>query len=114
MRVALPSLGRSGRTGRHRPVDPEEQAPRAEQDTPAEQGDELESYLAALAPEPGTETTLGGDQFGGPKAYKVALTPIANEQLRELAELRGTTPRELIQEWVQERLAFEANQQLGT
>ncbi len=104
MRVALP-LGRANRTSKHRPVDPEP--------TPSAPDHELESYLAALAPNPEADTTASGDQFGKPLSYRVRLNPIADGQLHELAQLRGISPRELIQEWTQERLAWEADQQLG-
>jgi hypothetical protein len=102
--VPLPSLGRirsskQGSSARQRP-EAEELAP----DT------ELESYLAALAPEADVETTASGRRFGNAEVYQLRLSLIANEQLREVAAHRQTSPHALAQEWVMERLSWEAQQ----
>ncbi|WP_243659325.1 hypothetical protein [Tamaricihabitans halophyticus] len=68
---------------------------------------ELESYLAALAPESDTETTDTGGRFGTPQSFRLRLTPIAGEQLRELAAAYDTTPEALLKDWVLQRLAWE-------
>jgi hypothetical protein len=101
--VPLPSLGRSRSSkianARHRP-EAEELVP----DT------ELENYLAALAPDADPETTGSGRRFGNAEVYQLRLSLIANEQLRELAAHRQTSPHALAQEWVMERLSWEAQQ----
>jgi hypothetical protein len=95
----LPSLGRS-RNSKHRPDPQQELVPDVE----------LESYLAALAPEADVETTASGRRFGNAEVYQLRLSLIANEQLRELAAHRQTSPHALAQEWVMERLAWESQQ----
>jgi hypothetical protein len=97
--VQIPSLGRT-KTGRHRPVTPEED--------PQAPGRELENYLAALAPETDVETTGSGRRFGNAQVYQLRLQLVANEQLRELAAMHGTSPQALAQEWVMQRLGWEA------
>jgi hypothetical protein len=87
--------------GRHRnEVQPEDQLP----------DEELESYLAALAPEGDPETTGSGKRFGTAEVYQLRLSLIANEQLREIAAYRQTSPMALAQEWVEQRLEWEAQQ----
>jgi hypothetical protein len=88
--------------GRHRTEfqDVEEQLPDRE----------LESYLAALAPQGDAETTGSGRRFGQAEVYQLRLPLIANEQLRELAAHRNTSPMALAQEWVLQRLEWEAQQ----
>jgi len=76
---------------------------------PQASGRELESYLAALAPEGDVETTVGR-QFGNAQVHQLRLQLVANEQLRELASARGTSPSALAQEWVMERLRYEFGQ----
>lgn len=85
--------------GRHRtePQDQDEQLP----------DHELESYLAALAPEGDAETTAPGRRFNA-EVYQLRLSLIQNEQLRELATHRNTSPAALAQEWVLQRLEWEA------
>ncbi|MBB5922530.1 hypothetical protein FHR81_003587 [Actinoalloteichus hoggarensis] len=90
------------KNGRHRP--PADEAA-VQQDT------ELESYLAALAPESDLETTATGSRFGGAGVYQLRLPINANEQLHSLAEELETSPRELLQDWLLQRLAWEARQQ---
>lgn len=99
--VQIPSLGRT-KTGRHRPVSTE--------DDPQAPGRELENYLAALAPEADVESTGSGRRFGNAQVYQLRLPLIENEQLRELAARHGTSPQALAQEWVLQRLGFEADQ----
>ncbi|MEV4311883.1 hypothetical protein [Actinocrispum sp. NPDC049592] len=100
--MPLPSLGRIRGNSKSSNVrqQPEELPP----DT------ELESYLAALAPEADVETTASGRRFGNSEVYQLRLALIANEQLRELAAHRQTSPQALAQEWVMERLSWEAQQ----
>jgi hypothetical protein len=87
--------------GRHRTeVEPEENLP----------DHELESYLAALSPEGDTETTGTGRRFGGSQVYQLRLSLMANEQLREIAAHNQTSPLALAQEWVMQRLEWEAQQ----
>jgi aryl-alcohol dehydrogenase-like predicted oxidoreductase len=71
--------------------------------------EELESYLAALSPEGDAETTGTGRRFGA-EVYQLRLSLVANEQLRELAEHRRTSPMALAQEWVVQRLEWECQQ----
>ena len=100
--VPLPSIGRATQTGRHRPVslDQDPQAP----------GRELENYLAALAPETELESTGAGRRFGNAQVYQLRLQLMADQQLRELAEQLGTSPQALAQDWVVQRLQWEASQ----
>ncbi len=97
----MPSIGRT-RTGRHRPVSTEED--------PQAPGRELENYLAALAPDGDVESTGSGRRFGNAQVYQLRLQLMANEQLRELAARQGTSPQALAQEWVMQRLDWEAEQ----
>jgi hypothetical protein len=99
--VPLPSLGRT-KTGRHRPVAPDED--------PHAPGRELESYLAALSPEAELESTGSGRVFGNAQVYQLRLQLMADAQLREIAESYGTSPQALAQEWVMQRLTWEADQ----
>lgn len=80
--------------------------PQAGQDAPDR---ELESYLAALAPETGPETTDGGKRFGDAQVLQLRLNLIASDELKQLAAARQTSPQALAQEWVLERLSWEAN-----
>lgn len=87
--------------GRHRTeAEPVEQAP----------DHELESYLAALSPEGDPESTGSGRRFGGSQVYQLRLSLMANEQLREIAAHNQTSPLALAQEWVMQRLEWEAQQ----
>ncbi|MFD5825895.1 hypothetical protein [Lentzea sp. NPDC060358] len=97
--MPIGSLGRS-KSGRHRPAD----APQTES-LPDE---ELTSYLAALAPDSDNETTASG--FGSSQVYQLRLQLMANEQLKELAAERQTSPQALATEWVMQRLEWEARQ----
>jgi hypothetical protein len=71
---------------------------------------ELESYLAALSPEGDPESTGSGRRFGGSQVYQLRLSLMANEQLREIAAHNQTSPLALAQEWVMQRLEWEAQQ----
>ncbi|MEU4444249.1 hypothetical protein AB0K14_18325 [Actinosynnema sp. NPDC050801] len=99
--MPLGSLGRS-KSGRHRP-------PAREQDE-ALPDEELESYLAALAPETADAETTAGTSFGNAQVYQLRLQLMANEQLKELAAERQTSPQALATEWVMQRLEWEARQ----
>jgi hypothetical protein len=101
--VQIPSLGRTTKTGRHRPVV-------LDDDDPQATGRELEDYLAALAPDTDVETTGSGRRFGNAQVYQLRLQLTANEQLRELAVMHGTSPQALAQEWLVERLNWETEQ----
>lgn len=98
--VPLGSLGRS-KSGRHRP-------PANEQED-ALPDEELQSYLAALAPDTDAETTAG-TSFGNAQVYQLRLQLMANEQLKEMAAERQTSPQALATEWVMQRLEWEARQ----
>ena len=98
--MPIGSLGRS-KSGRHRPAD----EPQQQETLPDE---ELTSYLAALAPDADNETTASG--FGNAQVYQLRLQLMANEQLKELAAERQTSPQALATEWVMQRLEWEARQ----
>ncbi|MFC6089420.1 hypothetical protein Q5530_08695 [Saccharothrix sp. BKS2] len=73
--------------------------------------EELQTYLAALAPETADpETTGAGTSFGNAQVYQLRLQLVANEQLKELAAERQTSPQALATEWVMQRLEWEARQ----
>jgi len=76
---------------------------------PQAPGRELESYLAALAPDD-AESTGSGRSFGNAQVYQLRLQLVADAQLRELAETYNTSPAALAQEWVMQRLSWEADQ----
>ncbi|HEV7908041.1 MAG TPA: hypothetical protein VGP03_07880 [Pseudonocardiaceae bacterium] len=99
--MPLGSLGRI-KPGRHRPPAHEQ-----EELVPDE---ELTSYLAALAPDTDVETTGSGRSFGNAQVYQLRLQLMANEQLKELANERQTSPQALATEWVMQRLEWEARQ----
>ena len=77
---------------------------------PQAPGRELESYLAALSPETELETTGSGRAFGNSQVYQLRLQLVADAQLRELADTYNTSPQALAQEWVMQRLTWEADQ----
>lgn len=68
---------------------------------------ELDSYLAALAPsaEPGASELTG--RFGTAQVFQIRLPALRIEQLRHVAEERGTSPAALVVDWVTERLEQE-------
>src|SRR5699024_10018558 len=108
-RVLVPRLlGRQSRTterptspGRHR------NSPDKEADSVVEDH-ELTSYLAALAPEADPDSTGSGARFGEGEVHQLRMTPVASQQLKEIAEARGTSPQALAREWVLERLSWES------
>ena len=55
-------------------------------------------------------TTGSGRRFGGSQVYQLRLSLMANEQLREIAAYNQTSPLALAQEWVMQRLEWEAQQ----
>lgn len=66
----------------------------------------MDSYLAALAPEEeSNETTGTGQRFGGSQVYQLRLPLMANEQLKEIAARRGTSPAALARDWVMQHLS---------
>jgi hypothetical protein len=107
--VPLSSLGRlagrtsskDGNTGRHR-------TPAVTPSEDVVDDHELTSYLAALAPEADPESTGSGKRFGEAQVYQLRLNLIASEQLKAVAAERGTSPQALAQEWILERLSWEA------
>lgn len=111
--VPFPSLGRFGNranadaaAGRHRGA-PEQPASDTDENAPDH---ELESYLAALAPETAPETTDTGRRFGDAQVLQLRLNLIANDELKQLALARQTSPQALAQEWILERLSWEAQE----
>ena len=87
--------------GRHR-NSPEKEAEAAVEDH------ELTSYLAALAPESDPDSTGSGARFGESQVYQLRVTPVASEQLNDIAAERGTSPQALAREWILERLSWES------
>jgi len=62
---------------------------------------ELDSYLAALAPQEDT------GRFGSAEVFQIRLPALRVDQLRQVAEERGTSSSALVTDWVLERLAQE-------
>jgi hypothetical protein len=73
--------------------------------------EELESYLAALSPHGDPDSTGPANRYGAPPVYQLRLPTEANEQLRQLAAYRQTSPVALAEEWIIQRLEWEAQQQ---
>lgn len=108
--MPLPSLGRRGNTRTDlKPVNPgrHRNSPAKEAEESVEDH-ELTSYLAALAPETGPESTGTGKRFGEAQVYQLRMNLIASSQLRDLAEERGTSADALARDWILERLSWEA------
>ena len=112
--MPFPSFGRSRTdlsavgtdSGRHR-------VPLREQQQEELPDNDLEDYLAALSPDSDAETTGSGGtgrRFGSAEVHQLRLPLTANEQLREIAAYRNTSPMALAQEWVMQRLEWEAQQ----
>ncbi len=108
--MPFPSLGRfsnrnnpspTADAGRHRDANPA-------QTEDGEPDHELESYLAALAPETDPETTDTGRRFGEAQVYQLRLNLIAADQLKQLAGERNTSPLTRALEWIRERLRWES------
>lgn len=95
VRVAL-GRPKNGRQQRPRPSD-------VQQGT-SQPDSELDSYLAALNPEEGTETTGSGRRFGASQVYQLRLPLMANERLKEIAARTGTSPAALATEWILQHL----------
>ena len=74
---------------------------------PAPQDSELDSYLAALAPESAPGATELTGRFGSAQVFALRLPALRIEQLRRLAEARGVSPGALAVDWVLERLDRE-------
>lgn len=72
-----------------------------------EPGGDLDSYLAALAPEPVTPGTELSGRFGSAQVFQLRLPADRIEALRRIARQRGVSPGSLAVEWVVERLDRE-------
>ena len=66
---------------------------------------ELDSYLAALAPDATAGPATG--RFGSAQVFPLRLPALRMEQLRNLAAARGVSPGALAVDWVLERLDQE-------
>ncbi|WP_433870445.1 hypothetical protein [Saccharopolyspora sp. CA-218241] len=94
------ALGRTKIGRRQRP----DSAP-ADAAAVAEPDPELDSYLAALAPEEDVESTGSGRRFGASEVHQLRLPLMANERLKELAFKQGTSPAALARDWVLQHLS---------
>ncbi len=72
----------------------------------ARDGD-LESYLAALAPDAVPAATELTGRFGSAQVFQLRLPALRIEQLRRIAEERGVSPGALAVDWVIDRLDRE-------
>lgn len=68
---------------------------------------ELDSYLAALAPEADPDATELTGRFGFAQVFQLRLPALRIEQLRRLATERGVSPGALAVDWVIDRLDRE-------
>lgn len=68
---------------------------------------ELESYLAALAPQADPHLTELTARFGSAQVFQLRLPALRTEQLRRIAQDRGVSPGALAVEWVIDRLDRE-------
>ncbi|GAY12876.1 hypothetical protein [Pseudonocardia sp. N23] len=101
-----PPGGRGNQPPRGRSRDDHSARGRSRDDQPPHDH-ELDSYLAALAPEVeegGTEST---GRFGTAQVFQLRLPPSRVEQLSRLAAERGVSPGSLALDWVVERLDRE-------
>jgi hypothetical protein len=106
--VPLPSLGRLSTRSSLKPVNPgRHRNAAAKEAEPVVEDHELTSYLAALAPDSDAESTGTGKRFGEAQVFQLRVNVIASEQLKDIAEQRGTSPHALAQEWILERLSWE-------
>lgn len=106
--VPLPSLGRlSTRTNLKAVAAGKHRNPAIKTEEPVEDH-ELTSYLAALAPDSDPESTGTGRRFGEAQVHQLRLSHIASEQLKDIAEERGSSPQAVAQEWILERLSWES------
>lgn len=65
--------------------------------------DDLDSYLAALAPDADRPTA----RFGSAQVFQLRLPALRIEQLQRIAEERGVSPGALAVDWVIDRLDRE-------
>lgn len=72
----------------------------------ARDGD-LDSYLAALAPDAVPAATELTGRFGSAQVFQLRLPALRIEQLRRIAEERGVSPGALAVDWVIDRLDRE-------
>jgi hypothetical protein len=89
-RHRIPEQRRSEATGPDLPHDPE-----------------LDSYLAALAPQRAAGAAEVTGRFGSAQVFVLRLPALRIEQLRRLAADRGVSPGSLAVDWVLERLDHE-------
>lgn len=68
---------------------------------------ELDSYLAALAPQADPDATELTGRFGSAQVFQVRLPALRIEQLRRISEERGVSPGALVVDWVIDRLDRE-------
>ncbi|WP_229686712.1 hypothetical protein [Longimycelium tulufanense] len=105
MPLGLSKIGRAGK-----PSGPRHQRTGSAQVEGAEPDRELDSYLAALAPEADVETTDTGRRFGNAQVYQLRLSLKANERLRQLAAEANSSPLALATEWIMQRLEEETHE----
>jgi hypothetical protein len=99
---AAPVTPRDGRHARHRvPAQRQSSTP----PEPPPHDPDLDSYLAALAPDANATETTG--RFGSAQVFSLRLPALRMEQLRRLAASRGVSPTALAVDWVLERLDQE-------
>ncbi|MCP2259412.1 hypothetical protein LX15_003113 [Streptoalloteichus tenebrarius] len=105
MPLGLTKIGRAAKAkaGRHH-------QPESAEVAGGEPDRDLDSYLAALAPESEVETTGSGRRFGNAQVYQLRLSLKANERLRQLAEERESSPLALATEWIMQRLEQETHE----
>ena len=90
-----------GQRSRHRiPAQPQRSVELPPQDP------DLDSYMAALAPDAASGGPATG-RFGSAQVFPLRLPALRMEQLRRLAAERGVSPGALAVDWVLERLDQE-------
>lgn len=102
--------GRRRRPPARRGLDPRGLAPRHPDRhgrEPEAHDPELDSYLAALAVDPGQHAAEVTGRFGSAQVFQLRLPALRIEQLRRIAEERGVSPGALAVDWVVERLDRE-------
>lgn len=90
-----------------RPKNGRQQRPRPSEAEPGtnQPDSELDTYLAAISPEDGgPETTGTGRRFGASQVYQLRLPQMANERLKEIAAMQGTSPAALATDWILQQL----------
>jgi hypothetical protein len=118
--VPFPTIGRLNSRSNLKPVTPGRHRDEtvSEPSSSAEEDLELTSYLAALAPDSDLETSGSGPvtgsgsgrMFGEAQVYQLRISLAASQQLRDIAEERGSSAQRLAQEWILERLSWESAQ----